>query len=550
MTVDREMGATIDPLRLPLTQIVSGARTRALDRLECYYRSTQYESLAYDWDGQRVGVGAFADIEPGWLVPLKMRRPSAKIHLAASMVQRFTSMLFGRDRWPELHVVGDQDAEDLGKELQRISGLATKMIEARNLGGACGTAALSFAFVAGRPRVQVHNAKHCTVLEWETEEDMRPAAAIEAYVYKRSVVEDGKIKERDYVYARLWTREYEQVWEPIPKTVADRPFWSTAVPSRRVEHGLGFCPFYWIQNIPDSYNVDGESDFAGLCDELDEINQLFSATFKGTKANVDPTVVIREDPALNTGVVRKGSGNAIFSRGGASYLEIGGNAVQASMEVIREAVRGVLERAQCVILDPTQGAQESGESQKVRYMPMLAKCDLLREQYGRAIAQITRDMMRATRLLAGAAPRAAEDGSLIQTVVRLPPKVIVDVDDDGKEMARAVPRPLGASEEVELNWGPYFPATWNDIQAGITAARLAVGDKPVASLDTAVKLVSSMTGVRDVAAEIRRIEEDAEVAVDRAQRAFALPGDKGPGVAAEPEREERDEESEGESAEG
>lgn len=541
MTIDRELSATFNLAQLPLMEIVSGSRTRSLDRMECYYRSTQYDGLKYDWDGNIMGYGGQADIEPGWYVPLKMRKPSAKVHLAGSMVQRFTSMLFGRDRWPEIHVAGDQDAEDLAKELQRLSALPTKMIEARNLGGACGSVSLSFAFVGGRPRVQVHNAKHCMVLAWDPDEDLRPKAAIEAYVYKKTVVDGGKLKEKDFVYARLWTEEYEQIWDPIPKAVAAMPYWADAIPSKKVAHGLGFCPFYWIQNIPDSYNIDGESDYAGMCAELDEINQLFSATFKGTKANVDPTVVIHEDPALNTGTVRKGSGNAIFSRGGAKYLEITGGAVGASMEVLREAIKAVLERAQCVILDPSTGAQESGESQKVRYMPMLAKCDLLREQYGKAVAQITRDMMRATRTIANAPPVVAEDGTVTRVFVNLPDKVTVETTDEGEKVTR-VPRPLGDSEEIELNWGPYFPATWSDIQAAVTAARLAIGDKPVASLDTAVKLVSSMTGVRDVAAEVRKIEEDAEVAVDRAQRTFAMAEEaKAAAVSKEPEEEEAEE---------
>ena len=539
MTIDRELSATIDLSTVPLMELVGGARTRGLDRLECYYRSTQYDSYKYDWDGNIQGYGGTADIEPGWYVPLKRRKPSAKIHLAGSIVQRFTAMLFGRDRWPEVHVAGDQDAEDLAKELQRLSALPTKMIEARNLGGACGSVGLSFAFVGGKPRVQVHNAKHCLVLAWDPEEDLRPTAAIEAYAYKRTVVDGGKLKEKDFVYARLWTDEFEQVWDPIPKAIATTPFWSQTVPSKKVPHGLGFCPFYWVQNIPDSYNIDGESDFAGTCDELDEINQLFSATFKGTKANVDPTVVIHEDPALNTGVVRKGSGNAIFSRGGANYLEITGGSVGASLEVLREAIRGVLERVQCVILDPQAGAQESGESQKVRYMPMLAKCDLLREQYGKAVAMITRDMLRATRTISGSAPVVSEDGTASQSTVALPQKVVVEKNEDGTDKVTRMDRPLGESEEIELNWGPYFAATWHDIQQAITAARLAIGDKPVASLDTAVKLVATMTGVRDVDAEVRKIEEDAEVAVDRAQRTFAMTEEiKARAVSSEPEEEE------------
>jgi len=403
---------------------------------------------------------------------------------------------------------------------------------------------LSFAFVGGQPRVQIHNAKHCTVLKWNPTEDLRPLSAIEAYVYKKTVVMDGKFKEKDFVYARLWTDTYEQVWEPIPMEIAATRYWHDVIPSKTIEHGLGFCPFYWIQNIPDSYNVDGESDFAGTLDEMDEINQLFSSAFKGTKCNVDPTVVIREDPALNTGVVRKGAGNAIFSRGGAEYLTLPGDASSGALAIMREAVMGVLERCQCVILDPDAGAVASGESQKIRYMPMLAKCDLLREQYGKAIALITRDMMRAVRAIANKPPALTEDGELSQQYVELEPKIIVETADDGTETVRIVPRPLGSLDIIELNWGPYFPATWSDIQQAIIAAGAAIGGKPVASLETVVKLIASMTGVRDVDAEVRKIEEDAEVAVDRATRAFGAGGPEEAKAAIDAEKGEEVEEKE------
>ncbi|NIV32442.1 MAG: hypothetical protein GWN58_24280, partial [Anaerolineae bacterium] len=233
--------------------------------METYYRGTQDDSKMYDWDGNMMGYGGQADVQPGWYVPMKRRRPCARYDLGRLIVTRLTSMVFGSERFPELRMEGDPDAQDYVRALCEASRLPTRMIEARNLGGAVGTSCLSFCFKEGVPRIEVHNAKHCTVLSWIDEDEKIVKAVLKAYTYPRQVFdpESKKLRTVNYYYARYWDTQREIIWEPIPQRVADTQQWQN-YPHKTVDHGFGFCPFYWIQNLPDSQSLDGESDYEGL----------------------------------------------------------------------------------------------------------------------------------------------------------------------------------------------------------------------------------------------------------------------------------------------
>ena len=96
-----------------LSYLCGAQRFQKLDRMESYYRCTQYEGRKYDWNGNMRGYGQAADIGPGWYVPLDLRRPSARYDLGRLAVQRFTAMVFGTERFPEIVVEGDDDAADV-----------------------------------------------------------------------------------------------------------------------------------------------------------------------------------------------------------------------------------------------------------------------------------------------------------------------------------------------------------------------------------------------------------------------------------------------------
>lgn len=509
----------------PLRALVEDERFRELDKREAYWRATQDNGKRYNWDGELDSMSG-VPIAAGWSVPHRMRRPSTRFDMAKLIVARLTSMVFGQDRFPELRIEGDPEAEDYVRALAQEARLPVRMHEARNLGGATGTAVLSFGFRDGKPRVRVHNAKHCQVLSWRDFDERRPAEVLKAYSSPRQVYDPSTraMVRRDFWTVYYWSEQAEIIWRDIPQSVGEQPTWTSWPPASTTAHGFGFCPVYWIQNRPCSELPDGEGDYEGQEGTFDEVNRLLSATTKGTRANVDPTLVIKMDPAANTGAVQKGTGNAIFSPGGAEYLELKGTAVQAAERQLDRLRSGCLDVAGVVMADAEKlsGAAQSAKALEILYQPMLANCDVLREQYGEhGIRPMMIDMLTAARMFVAKEPVTLPDGSQVQAGVILPPKVETTVDEAGNETVTTTERTPGTSSNLTLNWRPYFSATWEDIVNAANGLKTASGGKAIISQRTGVQAIAPLVGIDNVDAELAKIEEEEEAAAEKQVDMFA-----------------------------
>lgn len=521
-----------DPMEMvrniDLVALCESDRVRAMERMDARFESRQYDSLRYEWDGRFSGYGDAADIQPGWYVPLRMRKPSVRLELERLIVTRFSAMVLGEDHFPAVSVDDDEDSEDFVRALMDESSLRSKLMEARDKGGASGTVCLSFAFVKGKPKIQVHRGRHMHPLEWEDRYDLTLGTVLKAYAYKQKVWVDGKQREKRFFFARLWTRTHEVVWDPIPEEQAKDGSWVDGIRSVAVEHRCGECPVYWVQNLPESDEEDGFSDYQGLPENFDEINRLISATTKGTVANVDPTLVIKEDPGT-AGVVRKGSENAIFAKGGADYLELTGTSVSTARDLAKDLIRWCLDVAGVVVVDPEKisGAARSAAAMRLIYQPMINQCDKLRTQYGqRAIVPLLRGMLRAAKQLESGTGEQihTEDGRLVEVrpSVQLEPRVQVSMEgetdleaaEDGrlpekKKVIKKTERKPGESERITLKWPPYFQMTQQDIQFLVDAAIKAKGT--LVSQKTSTQAVAGVFGVTDVEQEIMDIEVQKQV---------------------------------------
>lgn len=539
-----QAGETLYPAlaSVDLAALCCSDRFQRLDKLEAYYRCTQYDDRRYTWDGKRRGVGGESDLDVGWYVPLRLRRPTARYDLPRLIVDRLTSMVFGAERFPQLVVEGDENAQDYVRELAREARLNVKIQEARTKGGSQGASCLSFGFVDGKPRISVHNAKHVTVLRWADRYLYRPAAALEAYSYKRTVYDSitGRSREALVYFARYWDETEEVVWEPISEEIARVPGAWAKLPSVRVEHGLGFCPVYWIQNRPDADGVDGDSDYEGQTDRCDEMNTLLSATGKGTVANVDPTLVILDDPQMNGGSVRKGSDNAIYSKGGAQYLELRGDSLKAALLLLAEHKQQALDTAGVVLGDPSMaGKAASAAALRVLYLPMINEADRLREQYGHALCVMMRDMLRAAKMIGGRAPGEiviTPDGQRLQRL----PAVTLDPRVENDQMVKRVP---GNLEAVTINWPPYFPNSWADTKSAVDALVAASGSKSIISRRTAVENIAPLFGIADVNEELEALDNDKATDIAFAAQAMRMSG-------GDEKDEDEDDDSEGGAGNG
>lgn len=530
------MPAPVGVAGLRLNTFCDSDRFKRLDQMDAYARSTQYNDRKYDWNGRlRAAVGDY-DIDPGWYVPLRNRKPSTVIDLPKLITKRLTAMALGEEQWPEVNADGDVDAEDYVKTLAEVANVQGKLQELAERGTACGTFVGSFCYIDGKPRVGVHRAKHINVLRWADRDDLVIGAALKVYRYSIQALVEGKPKVLTYYYARYWDELQETIWDPIPEVYARDGTWSQRVNSVTAEHGYGFAPIYWGQNMPDSESEDGLSSFDGLCETFDSMNTLLSATMKGTIANVDPTLIIHDDPGNNMGAVRKGSENAIYSQEGAEYLEIKGTAVSTAMDLLAKTVQYALDVSGVVLGDPNKiGSQaQSAAAMRIIYLPMVNTCDILRTQYGnRFLVPLLTGMLKAAKLI-GASPAGpvltTADGRRIQEKpsVLLPPRLVTEKEPGeapprldpenptppkapapGKVTKKTVPRTPGESENLTLKWPPYFRPTASDVQGVVDAVIKAKGQ--LISDETAVRATAQMFDVKDVSEELTNIQAEKAV---------------------------------------
>ena len=508
-----------NPPRIALTRIIDGERFSALDLYERHFRLTQDDDKLYDWNGYFRGQGPLAAIRPGWYIPLSHRRPSTMMPLARLIVTRLTSMTLGEDNEPTISIDGDEDAEAYARALAESSQLFTRAIEARNLGGACGAVAMSYGFVEGQPRVEVHNSKHCRVLSWTDRSELVVGAFLKAYAYVEEDLdeESGRPVQKRFFFARFIDDTRDLVWECIPEHIARQDEWADLIdPDRAAEVVGGHCPVVWIQNQPQTSSsspprapYDGPSDYEGMCDDLSEIHRLKSATTKGTVANVDPTLVVKDDQKKNTGAVRKGSGSAIYSKGGAEYLTLAGDAMTAAKEQLASMRQDVLDAAGVVAppLDSVASSAKSAAALRIIFAPMTAVCALLRSSYGQGLERTLVGLLRQARALGD----GVELPQRFETVQGEPEPETVEI--------KLVP---GESEQVRLVWPPFFSPTWTDKKMAVDAAKGANGGKAVISHRTAVRAVAQLFGIEDPDAEFDEIEEDGERALDREMQALVV----------------------------
>ena len=511
--------------------ILESARYFELDRRQSYYECTQHDLKQYDFDGRMVAAnGGFSATQPllnaaqaPMYVPLRQRRPSSPYRLARSITNSFTMLVFGEGRFPTITVADDPESQEFVRGLVKACNLSAKMVRARTLGGACGSVGISWCFVDGAPKVEVHNAKHLWVHEWADREQLIPAHVTEVFLFEEDDYDasKGTYGRKWFWFRRDWTLQADIVYKKVEFERRGEPRWEVD-PERSVIHNEGECHFVWIQNTANE-QVDGTPDYDGHYEMLDSLDMLFSTIVRGTTLNLDPTLVLRMDPELVARQgVRKGSDNALIvgETGSAQYMEMSGAGINAGLEVLREKRRYTLEAVQCVIPDPNEVAAHgtSSVALKLLYAPMLARCDQFREQYGAAIERLLTCMLRAAqRIMAAMTIRTVDAFGVEAEEVpkwRLPPRVETRpaVDQFGEPSGELetvrVPQSPGLGAAISLAWGPYFAPTEQDKQTAAGFALQANGGKPVMSQQSAVESFAALTG-RDGTDEWNRLQQES-----------------------------------------
>lgn len=549
------VGDAFDP-----NALYNSARANELAFRSSYYHCTQHDGKQYRWDGSLGGSPNEMRTTPPMLsssgsssfIPLSVRRPSAPYRLPRKIVSSFTGMLFGQGRWPQMRSK-DPETQAAAEQLVKTAEIPARFVHARTLGGAAGTVGLSWQFVEGVPRVNVHQGRNVHVLLWADRDGRVPAHVIELKRVEQFAADpedDNKLKPMWFWQRRDWTLQADVVFDLVAINSDAPPVWTIDEEASNL-HESGECHFVWVANLPPEDDTeDGVCDYAETYEQLDDLDILNSVSTHGVKLNLDPTLVLSlAEEQQAPGIVRKGSDNAlILMKGGtAEYLQLQDSA--AGREAVNQQRQQILEVCECVVLDPDKAAAaaSSGEAQRMIYSPMINKTDVLRMQWGPAIELLVNQMLRGWRFVretpvqvevepanditvtddAGnpieTEPDEPEYEEALQDLV-LPKRVLrrPKEDESGEEEYEIDHDP--GTGDVSVEWGPYFKPSGVERQAVLGGLGTATGGKPVLSQRAGVELAANLLD-RDATEEWEAVQAEATAA--RASMANEFSGTPG-----------------------
>lgn len=490
--------------RLGLSQ-----RQQSLVRLWAWYRGQQYQNRKLDWNGREALdelsseiVSTQGYIPPGFAdmstqsaskFPLKFRRPTAPYALVKVIVDRFTGLLFSEQQHPEIKVEGDPVTEDWLRAVADSTRIWQCLIQARAYGGALGTAVLGFQFSNGKPVIEVHDP--CWVQPTFVEHGSSMLRSIEKrYTFPKEIRDEatGRWETKQFWYRRVIDESSDVLFEPAEVGSGEEPDWKEA---RRVDHNFGFCPAVWVQNLPVQDTEDGDPDCTqAVYETVAAIDTLVSQANRALLANCDPQLVVTTKADM-TDVRLSGDSALKIPEGDAKFLEVQATGPKAALELADQLRKQVLEMAQCILEHPDVAAKTATEVERM-YQSMLAKADVLREQYGqKGIIPLLEMIYKAAYKLGQAQPIAQpqatvgppeqalpgqpapvvdpNDGilqpqvaTMVRSVVVLPPRY----EKDALGVMQRVERELGGGGTINLKWPGYFQPTLTDVGLAVTAA--------------------------------------------------------------------------------
>jgi len=499
------------------------ARQQELSELWSYFRAAEHDDKKTDWDGrpvmtasQRGAIGREGYLPPGFetvgdSLPPFMRRPVAPLSIIRQIVSRFTGLLFSDRRQPRLLVPGDDKTEDGLMAQLKHGGFWPAMYQARNYGGAMGSACIGFRFLQGHLHFEALDPRWCTP-EFIGRGITDPFRITIQYTYSKEEKQpDGRFKTVWYWFRRIIDTETDTTWVPI-KCREKEPSWEY-MKHNVVRHGLGYVPYEWIQNLRSDDEIDGDPDCMGCYSMVKAVDHLLSEVYSGTIKNTDPTLTIVTNEQLSS--IAKGSDNAIkLPQGGsAQYLELQGAGPRIGMEVAKEIREEVYRLAQCVpdwVLYQNAGEKTATEIERM-FSSMFEKADALRGQYGPPMARICQKLLTAIRNYTALREVQKEDGSmaLVRGKIYMPPKVIQQPDGDVLE----IPRALGKGTQCEVRWPSYQRPSYADQDTySRVITTLLSNDPKVLTRGTAMQLLAPIMDfdpLKELHA-IKREESDQE----------------------------------------
>ena len=433
-----------------------------------------------------------------------MVKPVAGYYLGRVIVNRFTSLIFSKKRHPKLGC-DDANTEDWIKGWCDAVDLWSRMVKARNYGGAMGSVGVSFKFIEGQPRLEVHDPKWAMPTDYNRETGEVGKFEIR-YKYVLEVRNrKGELEPTYFWYRRIIDAQHDVVWPKVAVT-DEEPEWEEEK-NNAVEHGFGFCPVVWVQNKEVDDDIDGIPDCYGIYDKIEAIDVLDSRAHCATIANTDPTPVVSSD--LDFEEIVMGSKQAIqVEKGGSvAFAEIRGTAIQAATTLADRFEDQALTVSRCQLDKDKGGAPKTATEVEHQYSSMIEEADILRSQYGKSLQRLVKMVLGAARFLAEPHDEPQSDGTVkrVSYTIALPKKSTKNPDTGAVTYSD---RELGDGEQVYLRWPDYFEPTQTDVQALVTAAGQALKVFGLIDQETAVRYVSTPFQIENVPDMVKKIKAD------------------------------------------
>ena len=432
------------------------ARARRLDIMRRVLDGTLYDVLPYEFHDERSSAGEY--------IPLRARRPSVRYGLARVVVEDSVALLFSEGHFP---VVGSPDkaVQAALAAVARDCRLNQVMTEAA-IRGSIGSACVLMRILRGRVFLEVLETTWLTPA-WDLEEPDTLLSVVQRYkVPGADLIAAGyEVPEPSaaYWFQRRWDRDEEVWYFPQPVGASGPPVVDR---DRTVQHGLGFVPLVWIQNLPGGLAPDGACTFRAAVETSIEIDYQLSQAGRGLKYSSDPTLLIKEPAGLEGELVRS-AGNALVvsEKGDARLLEIGGTAAGAVLDYVRFLRQLALESVHGNRADASQlGAPASGRALELMNQGLVWLADNLRVSYGEGgVLPICRMILMAAQ--------------------RYPLRV----------EGQALPE-LDAGAPLRLIWPPWYPSSSED-RARDASTLMALVEAKQLRPETAQRWLASEWGV-------------------------------------------------------
>jgi len=484
-------------------------KLRALGESERYWRIQRLRRL---WHGAGYeGRPSFWDAT----VPLRERAPCVQSMVCRTAGRRLSQLVFGDRSFPKVSVsaqaygvrlddVSKGSLTALLEEIARVTHLRRVMRALLSEGLEAGTVVVMVELVEGQLAIKHIPAEWCTPT---FAADGRTLASL--CIERKLMHADGKL----YIHKRVIEPPKDCVYAPVlaEKAAHEQIDWSK-VPIV-AEAPCAFVPALWhrhcVEPMYGDMEIDGNALVAGLEDEVEALDLALSQLHRNALYNGEPQMVRTgvdpvEDTMLPQGRMAR-SDVTIFDRmfrsvtkydagsgaGGASakspqkiwnlpagsdakLLESSGAGATIIEGNVGQLRRVIVDAMGIVLADPEQlGAGElSARALSLMMSPMLAHADDLRVEYGSLLCAL---LDLALRLVAST-----------------PGDVYLATLDNARLALAQVYRSLSPARLIELSWGEYFEPSWEEVQAAVTAAQTANGNRPIATLAESRALVAPL----------------------------------------------------------